>query len=407
MRLFLLGAGASKSYGASPTGQRMPVARDFIDTFDKLELSSNPWVLIGSIAAYIEEHLGAESAYAYLRSGIDIEDLHSQIEEERDRLLKEEGLIAATHPYKAFNELVFLFAAVLNDIQNGPVSAAHVRLIEQLAPEDVIVTFNWDTLLDRALAETTAWRPDWGYGVTPRALFNDAWREPGVRPKGAGNALIKLHGSTNWLTAYAVTDGKGTIVSGQDADPGSFGVFERATKPYPCFRGRYMPGFEPYSYGYYPPNLDIPGRPAPEGYTIVGMRMRAPWRAEGEAPEGGLVSMPLIIPPVKHKSYDFFGDLFKTLWSSAEDAISKADEVVIIGYSFPQTDVQSVELFQRAMGRRESPPAIVILDPNAAEISVRVGAALNLPVDTVTMIPEYFTPDFDLDAALARARHGR
>ncbi|WP_447725999.1 hypothetical protein [Sphingomonas koreensis] len=406
MRVFLLGAGASKSYSASPTGERMPVARDFFDTFDKLDLSTNLWVLIGSIIAYIEDHLGAESAYQYLRSGIDIEDLHSQIEEERDRLLKEDGLIAAMHPYKAFNELVFLFAAVLNDIQNGPVSSAHMRLAEQLESDDVIVTFNWDTLLDRALAETTAWRPDWGYGVTPRAIFEDGWREPSRQPSDAGNVLIKLHGSTNWLTAYAVTDGEGTIVSGQDADPGSFGVFEKATKPYSCFRGRYMPGFEPYSYGYYPPNLDVPGRPPPEGFTIVGMRMRSPWRDEGEAPEGGLVSMPLIIPPVKHKSYDFFGDLFSSLWSSAEVAISKADEIVIIGYSFPQTDVQSVELFQRALRRRASPPAIVILDPNAVEIGERIAAAIDLAADAITVIPKYFTDDFDLHAELTERGYG-
>ena len=39
MRAILLGAGASKSYDQSPTGQRMPIARDFFDTFDKLDLS--------------------------------------------------------------------------------------------------------------------------------------------------------------------------------------------------------------------------------------------------------------------------------------------------------------------------------------------------------------------------------
>lgn len=58
MRVLLLGAGASKSYDQSPTGQRMPVARDFFQTFDKLDLSANPWVLIGSLAAYVEDELG-------------------------------------------------------------------------------------------------------------------------------------------------------------------------------------------------------------------------------------------------------------------------------------------------------------------------------------------------------------
>lgn len=401
MRVFLLGAGASKGYDASPTGQRMPIARDFFDTFDKLEISANPWVLIGSIAVYIEEHLGAQSAYDYLRSGIDIEDLHSQIKEDRDRLLQTEDLIAAMHPYKAFNELVFLFAAVLNEIQNGPVSAAHIQLIKQISPGDVIVTFNWDTLIDRALATETGWRPDWGYGAPPKAIFRDAWIGADAKPDGnAGNILIKLHGSTNWLTAYSVTDGAGAIVPGQGNDPAAFGAFESATGPYPCFRGRYIGGFEPYSYGYYPPNLDFPGRPTPDGFSIVGLRLKTPWRAEGDAPDSGLVSMPLIIPPVKDKSYEFFGELFKGLWSRAEEAIFEADEIVIIGYSFPRTDTQSVELFRRALARRSAPPKFAILDPNAPEIGERIRVMLELPAEALTVIPGYFSAKFDLEVLL-------
>lgn len=119
MRVILLGAGASKSYDQSPTGQRMPIARDFFDIFDKLDLSTNPWVLIGSIIVFLEDDLGIGrgGAFDYLRSGIDIEDLHSQIEVARDTQLKSDGLVGAMTPYKAFNELLFLFAAVINDIQ--------------------------------------------------------------------------------------------------------------------------------------------------------------------------------------------------------------------------------------------------------------------------------------------------
>lgn len=402
MRLFLLGAGASKSYDASPTGQRMPIARDFFDIFDKLDLSTNLWVLIGSIIAYIEDHLGEQSAYDYLRSGIDIEDLHSQIETDRDRLLKEDGLLGGMYPYKAYNELVFLFAAVLNDIQNGPVSEPHASLVDRLRPDDILLTFNWDTLLDRALVERTPWRPDWGYGVRPRALFDDGWRDASPPIGRTGNLLIKLHGSTNWLSAYPVTDGCGSIISGQDTDPGVFGVFERATKPYPCFRGRYMEGYQPYSYGYYPPNLDFPGRRAEEGYTIVKTTIDMPWLRKGRAQDGGLVSMPLIIPPVKNKSYAFFGDLFKTLWSQAEAAIVAADEIIVIGYSFPRTDTQSVELFNKALARRNGVPRILIIDPNASEIGQRLSKTFALPADNVFPIDDYFSAGFDLEGLLSR-----
>ena len=45
-RTVILGAGASKSYDKSKTGVRMPVAIDFFETFRKLDISKNPWVLI-------------------------------------------------------------------------------------------------------------------------------------------------------------------------------------------------------------------------------------------------------------------------------------------------------------------------------------------------------------------------
>ncbi len=77
MRVFLLGAGASKGYGSSPTGHRMPIARDFFDTFDQLDISANPWVLIEGLLGYLMNK-GIVDPHAYLRSGIDIEALHSE-----------------------------------------------------------------------------------------------------------------------------------------------------------------------------------------------------------------------------------------------------------------------------------------------------------------------------------------
>ncbi|NYT42047.1 hypothetical protein HZY97_14855 [Sphingomonas sp. R-74633] len=395
MQVYLLGAGASKAFDESPTAQRMPIARDFFDTFDKLTLSANPWVLIEGLVGYIEKKHGRGNAYAYLRSGIDIEDLHSEIEEARDRGLASGDPAEWYLPYRAYNELVFLFSAVLNDIQNGPVSKAHFNLITELAPGDVIITFNWDTLLDRALASATPWRPDWGYGVAPHSVFDDGWRAVQPDNDARGNRLIKLHGSTNWITGYSVTDGQGVLVPSQDLDPGAFAVFEQATKPYPCFAGRYMPGYEPYSFGYYPPNLDVPGRGAPEGHVIVAMRPKVPWRLEGTAPDGGLPSMPLIIPPVRNKAYTFFGELFGTLWKQAEDALAEADKITIIGYSFPRTDVQSDQLFRRAFARRTSMPRIDIVDPAPASVSNKMTADLGMRDDHLHVVEGYFSADFD------------
>jgi len=374
----------------------MPVASDFFQTFLRLQISENPWVLLGGVMAYLAENRGVDDLYRYLQSGIDIEDLHSEIEAAREKIRtggKEisDRMIADS----AFNQLVFLFAATINEIQSGPVSDAHRRLAEVLEPGDAVVTFNWDTLLDRALAETTNWRPDWGYGAHPQKIFRNAWVPPEPRPAHKDTIeFIKLHGSTNWLTAYAIRDLRtDEIVLTHDLDPSAFNVFVTNDQPYSCYAGRYMSGYEPYSYGYYPPNLDFPGRPADEGHAIVQVRSRVPWRPEGTSEDDGLVSMPLIIPPVRHKSYQMFGDLFRRLWNRAEDLLAEADSITVIGYSFPKTDVQTDQLFRAAFSRRKTIPTVRIIDPAPEAVADKFRFELGIPNDRLDVWKTYFTAE--------------
>tara|TARA_R110002051_G_scaffold188473_2_gene257889 strand:+ start:549 stop:1673 length:1125 start_codon:yes stop_codon:yes gene_type:complete len=371
----------------------MPVARDFFPTFYELAISENPWVLYEGLIGWLEEIKGEGSALDHLMSGVDIEALHSEIESDRDAQLAKGSMIDAYYSFRAYNELVFLFASVLNEIQNGPVSAAHTRLADALSPGDAVVTFNWDTLLDRALAEVTGWRPDWGYGVRPNQVFHNGWREAAGEPVIGAPRLVKLHGSTNWLTAYPAPDETGKIRLTHELDPSAFNVFVQADEPYDCYAGRYMSGYGPYSYGYYPPNLGFPGRPAPAGHAFASVRMKAPWKPEGQAGSRGLVSMPLIIPPVKHKTYDMFGGLFGRLWQDAEDLLAEADEIVVIGYSFPVTDIQSDQLFRRAFMRRRTMPAVTIIDPVPDRAASVFRDQLGIREPALTVRAEYFTQD--------------
>lgn len=402
-RVFLLGAGASKSYGQSPTGQRMPIARDFFQTYLSLDISANPWVLIDGLVTYLRKTREAVDPITFLSSGIDIEALHSEIEQARDVLMAR-GDSAATFltEARAFNELVFLFASVLNEIQNGPTSRPHVKLARALRTDDAVITFNWDTLMDRAMAETTSWRPDWGYGVTPRRIFRNGWGEPlSNRNEDGAPALIKLHGSTNWLTGHPTRDpDTNRFVHTHALEPDAFAVFESATAPYDCFAGRYMEGYKPYAYGYYPPNLDFEGRAAPDGYKIVSVRPRIPGRPEGLAGERGLVSIPLIIPPVRNKRYDDFGELFGHLWQSAEQKLAEADEIVVIGYSFPPTDTQSDTLFRHAFSKRSSMPKMVVVDPAPDRIIDKLSRELGIIDSHLTIIRDYFDENLDLGARL-------
>lgn len=361
MRVILLGAGASKSYGASPTGQRMPIAKDFFPTFFKLDAAANPWVLRDGLIHYLQTEKGIRDTDAYLSAGVDIEEIHSEIAVRLASVENEAGGLDRIVLSKPYNQLIFLFATTLNEIANGPVSQSHVDLAASLRPDDVVLTFNWDTLMDRALMETAGWSADSGYGITPNSVFRDGWSGPVACP--SPNKLIKLHGSVNWLTAHPIYEGDELVLT--HALPAeSLFVYEHATRPYPTHAGRYTGGYAPLTYGYYPPNLtDVPGRPAPDGHLIVKVQPRMPWMPEGQSGQEGLASMPLLIPPVKDKSYQFFGSLFDTLWQQAGAALQACDEVLVIGYSFPRTDLKSLDLFRAAFMRRTSLPRVTIVDP--------------------------------------------
>ena len=160
-----------------------------------------------------------------------------------------------------------------------------------------------------------------------------------------------------------------------------------------------MPGYEPYSYGYYPPNVpDDSGKRAREGYVFFRAKPRFPWMPEGNAPDEGLVSSPLIIPPVRQKSYSLFGELFSQRWNHAEHALTRADEIAIIGYSFPVTDVASVNLFKRAFCSRSTLPRITVCNPHPNHVLDVLCHDCGIPPTSVRVFSGsegYFNETFD------------
>jgi hypothetical protein len=189
----------------------------------------------------------------------------------------------------------------------------------------------------------------------------------------------------------------------QSSSPEQFYIYEHSTGPYDTYAGRYMPGYQPFSCGYYPPNiLDDPGRRIREGYAAIKMRLRFPWSPSPTSGDKGLVSMPLIIPPVKNKKYDMFGSLFETLWSDARDAISLCDRLIIIGYSFPHTDDRSNKLFIDAFVRRSSPPQVVIVNPAPENIAHKFTFEFGVPARQIRVIKQYWEEASDPRILISR-----
>lgn len=398
MKAYLLGAGASRAYELSPTGQRMPLARDVFETFSKLDISSNQWVLIGDIINHVSESRNIPPEAFGTFNG-DIEEIFSEAEENLRAAIDRDQDVEIILASRLVNQLIFLFASIVNEIQNGPISEAHRNLARTLSRDDRIITFNWDTLMDRALKAETSWRPDFGYQVLPHLIYRNGWVSPDVGVNSTP-LLLKLHGSTNWLTSYNTMErGKPPLM--QTSDPSTLYVYESTDEPYATYAGRFMGGYEPFSYGYYPPNLlDDPGRRAPEGKKFVRARPKFPWMAEGSAPDNGLPSMPLIIPPAKAKTYDLFGKLFKTLWSAAEDVLTKAEHIILIGYSFPRTDHQSNTLFKNAFSKRKSMPTVSIVDPYPTRVAEKFSREFGIAGNRLFVSTEPFSARFDLNEIL-------
>ena len=378
-RTVVLGAGASCSYADSPTGQRPPLADQIMPTYFNLDISENRFVLVGNIVNYVQKTKGIRpEEFPSWRD--DIERFLTELDEEivtlaprlKGRQLSQDEIQRMTLSQGTYNQLIFLFASILNEIQNGPVSIPYALLANELRENDTFITFNWDTLFDRALASTEKWSPVNGYAITPEAIFDDGWQPiENFECNTNGPQYLKLHGSTNWLTPYHFIDfstGQRRTLSGYAIN--KLFVYIKATTQYQTYENRYWGPYRPYSYCYYPPDLPCQRDDTPPG--LIGVRVVCapdlPEHATISISDKSVYSMPLIVPPVKDKQYLRYGEIFSVLWGKASEALSETEELYVIGYSFPQTDYVAKDLFREALKKNNKIKKIVIWNPSPSNL---------------------------------------
>lgn len=95
---------------------------------------------------------------------------------------------------------------------------------------------------------------------------------------------------------------------------------------------------------------------------------------------------PYIIPPVMDKNSFYNHVAIRFLWQEAEQLLKNADEIYIIGFSFPATDTSVRFLFQSAL--RESNAKIFIVNP-AIEMELRKNYDKVFGEDNDNVIYEY------------------
>lgn len=372
MRAVILGAGASHGRGGGGA-LRPPLTHQFfqlgvkLGLFDKsiganleqeiadevgisieelrrrtepvLDLGPDPSHL-SVLKAFVEEQMGV-SWSEYPTCPIDIERLLGLIEGE---LLGYHGLLHLAGKVPLGPGSADVLQQQLYLILCGTLVATassscpyHAALAHSLAPGDLVISFNYDLLIDRALRSRGDWYFNDGYGlefhrIGRRAADDAEWRAP-LQTRSAIK-LLKPHGSLNWLYP-------------RDASQSNL-------------------------------NLDLHGverpRPALVLYCLEDLHeafledhpVYEWWERYEHEEDGRIFDMhALIVPPAITKPYRSFEPYIGPVWARALQALlSSATELLFVGYSLRPEDLRSWWLFRKTAAEAERLTRVTVVDPS-------------------------------------------
>ncbi len=193
----------------------------------------------------------------------------------------------------------------------------------QSLESDVIITFNYDVMLDHAMRQTSQ-RPHY-------CLRSE--------PKGGEFALLKLHGSVNW---------------GRCPNDACQDVLTEITPAFSAFSARLLTPSEE-------PDFTTPG-PLKVPFSLVEAVLKKSVCGNCRTPDQ---LKPFLIPPTWSKAVG------KTpivqVWKSAVKAIEEASQLVVIGYSLPPTDTFFQYLLTLGLKKNSALNRVVVVNPDPHE----------------------------------------
>ncbi len=373
--VWIFGAGASHHYNFNSRCVPVPLANGFFKAFHLLPISDGFSAHVGPLISFLTHYRGVKPLHVSQWSE-NIEDFMTSIETELNTLIKirkkrrlnEDEFLKASSLAAVFSNMNFIFANVINEAQNGPSESAYRYFLDFCGPNDAFVTFNWDTLLDRALADTGGWSPNDGYGISFSAVMDGTWKQAvEASPDFQTNwKLLKLHGSTNWLAPFTFIHLDTLEYTSSVPESDNIFLYWQSTLPYETYKNRWRGGYSSTCYCYYPPN--IPDfcffhhqlSPGPDRMWVraTPIGIFSPF----EEPSGeGILSSPVLITPVRQKKYDVYKSKMEHLWQHSEDLMKAADRIVIVGYSFPPTDTRPLELLRNTLNSRKGEISVEIV----------------------------------------------
>jgi hypothetical protein len=259
--------------------------------------------------------------------------------------LKGTGFNDAPELYRSLKlAIAHLLVERLRDLKEEDLQS-HDYLDRITTPGNVVITSNWDVLLERTAQVK---------GVPVRLAG---------RPDDSSLLVLKLHGSIDWCTAY---NAKRSIT----------------TDDYSMLSERLFPA-RPYTV-----RISAAALKATEDDEGPVIRTRSlehwndAWRRLRSR-----ISDPHMVTMVRGKSGDL-GPLHE-VWRDAYAAVSRARLLEIVGYSMPPDDTEIRTLLRAGIGRGRRRPKVVVRNPSP-DVHDRVRGFLDrsstssyLPVDHV------------------------
>lgn len=291
--VYILGAGSSKA--CIPNS---PLNDDLL--VEVLKLPGN------AAAERIKEHI--RTFYLNPNAIPPIEDILTQI----DICIAEDRPIGTKYPLERVRalrrDLIYAICSLLHEKLGNNSPPLISDFMSKVAHDDAIISLNYDLIVDNSMRYTNQ-APFYGFAVRQYLNYEPSTsRLTKVTSRFAARAredsqdsrtLLKLHGSLNWLYCPSCR--------AIDVTPGTKGAVY-------IFREHSHRG----------------------GSTLVCRECKVPYEA-------------YIVTPSFLKNYS--DRYLRQIWQRAEDRLSRASQIVFIGYSLPDADIVFRAMISRALYR--------------------------------------------------------
>jgi len=328
-RVFILGAGFSKPAG-------MPLANELLSQIvDKLELDEMRVWLDGfrKRLAWLSKKdkdsasftLNIEDVFHYAHYDIEALRLRQQLEQ----VGREDGSSTARNQVELFEVRLSQLKEGLRDViverEERAVLSPVIRWARAINTDDAVLTFNYDTLVERALKQVGK---DWNHGMGCDA--------------DKGVPIFKLHGSIDWIVAHCSEKfSKLDLLFGKPNFNCSKGITGHPEDALCLWRCRTPEQHREWMSGRHLQLIPVDTQPRTVGIAGLGA-----YKELHRIPGLGQV------------------------WTKGMQSLYKADVAVIVGFSMSNYDAMAqIQFVEVARARKEEsrPLRVTVIDPSPNE----------------------------------------